>query len=290
MVRKFLVGVLLLVLAASCSDETTQQVSTSTAPVTTTPLMTSATSVTTSSTTPSTTTASMVSEGAEVWDLLYIQDSLGFQVAELYGTLAVQALGVEVNVHDRAIGDLSAVSVLAWLRDEASVWTDLVRDAEIIVFFANPNGSGTTTDIGICISASPLEREPPAHYSDEDWRPYRDVLDEIYAEIWKLREAEPVVLRAVDFYNPAISDWRQAGIEPECTAALEAMNGTIREVAEANGATVVSVYDLFNSAEHDQDPREKGYIGPDGLHATAEGAAAIADALAAVGFESTATR
>ena len=271
MVRRLLVGVLVAGLAVSCSDATTSQPSPVTSTTATQPALTP-------------------SDDIDVWDLLYIQDSLGFQVAQIYGRLAEQALGVEVNVHDRAIGDLSAVSVLTWLRDPDSVWADLVRGAEIIVFFANPNGSGTTTDIEICISASPMEREPPVHYTDEDWRPYRDVLDEIYAEIWKLRAAEPVVLRAVDFYNPAISDWRKAGIEPECTAALEAMNGTIREVAEANGATVVSVYDLFNGAGHDQDPREKGYIGPDGLHATAEGAAAIADALAAVGFESTATR
>jgi hypothetical protein len=162
-----------------------------------------------------------------------------------------------------------------------------VREAEIIVLFGNPEGSGATSDLGTCISASTLEREPPQRYSETDWQPYRDVLDEIYAEIWELRDNEPVVLLAVDFINPAISAWRQAGIESECTAALEAMNRAIREAAEDNGATLVSLYDVFNGPNHDQDPREKGWIGEDGIHPSGEGELAIAMALMDVGLHPT---
>ena len=54
------------------------------------------------------------------------------------------------------------------------------------------------------------------------------------------------------------------------------------------GRPLVSVHDLFNGPEHDEDPREKGYIGSDGIHTSAEGRAAIADALAAVGYYPTA--
>lgn len=117
------------------------------------------------------------------------------------------------------------------------------------------------------------------------------MLDTIYTEIWDLRDGEPVVLLAVDFLNPAISAWRQAGIESECTAALEAMNKAIREAAEDNGARLVSLYDVFNGPDHDhdhdQDPREKGWIGGDGIHMSPDGMTVIADALAAVGFEPT---
>lgn len=223
------------------------------------------------------------------WDLLYIQDSSGFNVADLYAERARQDLGVEINIHDQALGSLSAVTILANMQGASPTWPDLVRAAEIIVLFGNPNGSGSTADLEICISTSTEAREPPTHYSVEDWQPYRNVLDEIYAEIWKLRD-EPVVLRAVDFYNPVISDWREAGIEPERTAALEAMNRAIREAAEANGATVVSAYDLFNGVSHQEDPREKGYISSDGIHTTVEGATAIADELAAAGYEPTSPR
>lgn len=232
----------------------------------------------------STTTTLGPSEGA--WDLVYIQDSHGFYVADRYADLIEEARGVTVNVHDYAIGALTAVEVLENMRDEKpGGWADPVREAEIIVFFAGPIGSGFTADIGICFSEGTVEREPPQHYKFEDWQPYREILDEVYAEIWGLRDGEPVVLRAVDSLNPAIAWWEEAGVKTECSDALEGMNQTMREAAEANGATFVSMYDLFNGAEHDEDPREKGWIGSDGIHLNASGMDAVAEALRDSGFE-----
>ncbi len=231
--------------------------------------------------------SSTESEPAEAWDLLYISDSGGWGVADLLAERASQALGVEVRVHDESVGGfLTAASVLQRLRDEATPsYIELVRDAEIIVVYGNPEGSGFTSDIMRCISPSTEERDPPEAYSPEDWQPYRELLDEIYAEIWAIRAGAPTVLRAIDLYNPLISAWQAAGIESECTAAWESSSNVMREAAEANGATMVSTYDVLNGPEHDEDPRETGYIGSDGRHTTDEGAVAIADAIAAVGFE-----
>jgi len=47
----------------------------------------------------------------------------------------------------------------------------------------------------------------------------------------------------------------------------------------------VSLLDLFHGPGHGEDPRERGWIDTDGKHANDVGAAATADALAAVGFE-----
>lgn len=227
-----------------------------------------------------------VTGDAEEWDLVYISDSTGLGVAQRYGALAEEALGVTVNVHDRVRGGLQATKVLERIQDESNVgWAPLVREAEIIVMFGNPRQSGATSDLETCISASTVQRDPPVSYSPADWQPYRELLDEIYDEIWRQRNGEPVVLRAVDFYNPAISAWSEAGIETECVAALEAMNLTIAEAADAGGATLVSVADLFNGPSHTEDPREKGYISSDGIHTNDDGAAAIAKALAGAGFE-----
>ncbi len=91
-----------------------------------------------------------------------------------------------------------------------------------------------------------LEWEPPVVPSVEDWQPYRDVLDQVYDDIWKLREGRPVVLRAHDICNPFIAPWRELGIEPECTANWEIEMQLIQEAAEANGAVFVSFFDAFN--------------------------------------------
>ena len=224
----------------------------------------------------------------EPWDLLYISDSGGYGVANVLAQRAADQLGVEVRVHDQASGGLSAVTALARMRgEEYPDISDWVRESEIIVVYGNPEGSGVDLEIGTCVTTSLEEREPPARQTAADYQPYRDVLDEVYAQIWELREGQPTVLRAVDLYNPVISAWRAAGIEPECTQQWKLWSSVIRDAAEANGAVMVSTYDLFNGPTHDEDPREKGFIGPDGEHTTPEGATAIADAIAAEGFDPT---
>lgn len=230
-------------------------------------------------------TAEVLAPGGDALDLVYFSDSGGWGVAEKYGELAAEALGREVRVHDHAIGNLAAVRVLDMVRDSLR---EEVADAEIIVVYGNPEASGVALpqpDIGTCILTSTEQRPPPVVPTEADLQPYRTVLDDIYAEIWAARAGQPTVLRAVDLYSPVIAPWREAGIEAECVANWEVWSGVIEASAQANGATFVSTFDLFNGAAHDQDPKEKGWIGGDGQHTTEEGAAAIADALAGVGFE-----
>ena len=77
---------------------------------------------------------------------------------------------------------------------------------------------------------------------------------------------------------------REAGIEAECTATYEAEAGAIREAADEYGVAMVSVYDAFNGPDHDENPREKGYVDDDGLHASRAGASAHAEILHALGY------
>lgn len=218
-------------------------------------------------------------------DLVYFSDSGGWGVADRYAELASEALNREVRVHDHAIGGLSAVRVLDMVENSLA---EQIAEAEIIVVYGNPEGSGVEfdqPDIGTCVSTSTATREPPAVATREQWQPYRDVLDEVYDHIWKLREATPTILRAVDLYSPVLGPWKEAGIEAECIASWEMWSNVMREAARVNGAVFVSVFDTFNGANHDEDPRENGWIGGDGQHTTDDGAATIAKALAAVGFE-----
>lgn len=285
--RRIVIMVVVFVFAAvGCGgDDRADDQAQSPPDVTTTPV--AAETVTTATEAPS---AAWPDEG-EPWDLLYISDSGGWGVADLLAERAAEALGVEVRVYDHASGGLSAVTALARIRgDMYPNISDWVRESEIIVVYGNPEDSGADLEIGTCVSTSTMEREPPAPQTAGDYQPYREVLDELYAEIWKLREGTPTVLRAIDLYNPVISAWREAGIEPECTEHWELWSSVIREAAESNGAVMVSTYDLFNGPDHDEDPREKGYIGSDGEHTTPQGAAAIAAAIAAAGFESTTPR
>jgi len=95
----------------------------------------------------------------------------------------------------------------------------------------------------------------------------------------------PTVLRAYGVWMPWLSQWRQVGIVSECMANEEAVDQVRREAAEAAGAEYVSMLDVFNGPEHDEDPVEKGLIDEDGMHLNADGVRVLVEALAAAGFE-----
>jgi hypothetical protein len=48
---------------------------------------------------------------------------------------------------------------------------------------------------------------------------------------------------------------------------------------------VASFYDEFNGPNHDEDPREKGYVFGDGYHPSPEGTVVQAQVLHALGYE-----
>ncbi len=246
--------------------------------------------------TPTTTVATAVEQpgtesgpfpAGEPVDLVYISDSGSAGVAGPYAERAADALDREVRVHDHATGGV----LIDWILDSIqNRWSDEVAEAEIIVVYADNEGflPDVSPNFETCIEAGfgpSQEWQPPVVPSVEDYQAYRDVLDQIWAEIWALREGQPTILRTHDFYNPFIAPWKEAGIEPECTANWEVLSQVMREAADANGVGFAAVFDAFNGTGRDEDPREKGWIGEDGGHTSLEGQAAIADVLAAVGFE-----
>jgi len=228
---------------------------------------------------------------SEPWDLVWFSDSSGFNVADLWAAQIEEELGVEVRVHDHAVGNLSAVEVLASLDEPTDGMRRLgdtrgeVAQAEIIVIFGNPVDSGTTTDMVSCVDTSTAPRDPPTRYSSEDLEPYRDVLVSIYERVFELVGDRPVIVRTIDWPNPFITDWPLAGVEEECTAAWEAWSDSIADAAAGFGVPLVSMYDAFNGPDRTEDPRAKGYAGPDGWHPSAAGREVMVTALHEAGYE-----
>jgi hypothetical protein len=196
-------------------------------------------------------------------------------------------LGVKVRVHEfiefGAGG--SAANVLTRLQDDADV-RRAVAAAEVILVYGNPSGSGVPTDTeDVCLSTSRAKRQPPGLLSRADLRPYRALLMKIYRTVFDLRAGRPTVVRAMDLYNPTISDWRAAGIAPECTANWEAVSTAAREVAGQNDVPFASMYDAFNGPGHDKDPRARGLVlAPGGIHTTSKGQALMTATLDALGY------
>ena len=221
---------------------------------------------------------------SEPWDLVWISDSMGEQVAYRWADQIEEAEGVEVRVHDYVIGFLSMEKAQQMITNDATIREE-AADAEIIVVYGNNSDTGPADYSGTCHTPSPTPRDPPNAYTQADFAPYGDALRGIYDVIFELRAGQPTVIRAFDVFNGMIADWREAGIEPECTAFWDSESEVLREAADDYGVAMASFYDEFNVPDHDEDPREKGYISVDGFHASTEGVAVQAEILHALGYE-----
>ena len=225
----------------------------------------------------------------EEWDMVYISDSTGFGVPDKFAANIERDTGKQVVVHNWMQGGLSAISVLNKL--DAEPWfrnlNEDIAEAEVIIFFANPQGDpakGGITSGGLGPCRNSLSCKLPEDCSPEFHATYIENLKKIYQEIFALRAGQATIIRATDFYNPLISEHQACGTEDACTECWEGFNTSIHQAAEAYGIPVVSVYDLFNGPEHNQDPRVKGYIIRDGRHTTESGQQAIADLLSQTGY------
>lgn len=222
---------------------------------------------------------------SEPWDLVWISDSMGAGVAQRWADRIEETEGVEVRVHDRYKSEMSLVEVRDWLSDDGAAIRDEVAGAEIIVVFGNGSDSGPADYSGTCHVVSPTPRDPPNLYTPADFAPYGDALRDIYEVVFELRAGQPTVIRTFDVFAGMSVDWREAGIEAECTAFWESESEALREAAGDYGVAMVSFYDEFNGVDHDEDPREKGYISIDGYHASPEGVYFQVEVLHTLGYD-----
>jgi dienelactone hydrolase len=257
----------------SCSDD--EQKSSTTQDQTTVAVEDDTTTPTTDD--QSTSATSLPATSTEPWDLLYISDSSGWEVGEVYAELAADELGVEVRLIDWRVGGLSMLEAIRMIADDPQT----VADAEIIVLWANPIGAGIP-DSSNCVRTPHVP--PTEALTVDDWAPFGALFEQAFADIWAARDGVPVVLRATDLYVPILAEWEEFGATEVCTTTFETMSDAIRLAAESSGATMVSAFDALNGPNHDIDFAQAGYLSDD-MHLNAAGGAVVAEALAAEGFE-----
>ena len=229
-----------------------------------------------------TTTKLPQGQGA-VWNLVVIGDSSLWGVGEAFASQIEKDVGVKVVLEDFALPVLSAGAVLKILQTEESAkLNDALREAEVVVMFVNPVDSidpEKPLDLSCYVSIAPSSCNPA---SFERWT---SDLKAIWAEIFKLRQGQQTILRATDNYNPLVSPWNEHYIFEACTECWVNMSNAARLAAETYNIPFVSRLDAFNGLNHDEDPREKGYIRSDGVHLSDLGSQYTAELLSQMGYE-----
>ncbi len=223
----------------------------------------------------------------EAWDLVWISDSSGWGVAEIYAAMVEEDTGIKVNVHDNWIGHLPAGEVLKALNGEATNSLTLeklagqIKEAEIIIFYANPEQSIDELSPGDwhCIPGP-----KPYVNSCPSFDVYKQHLQQIFKKMFELRDGQPTIIRAYDAYNPLIARFHEVGVYEACKACWLAYNDAIHTAASSFDIPVGKVLEAWNGPEFDQDPVARG-LTSDGIHPNEIGAAIIAQTIRELGYE-----
>jgi len=226
----------------------------------------------------------------EQWDLLWISDSSGWGVAEIYAAYIEEDTGIPVNVYDYWDGGLSAGTILDILEGgnhpdvELDKIPELIPEVEVIVFYANPEESVDADDpMDWNCGQSPLKTYVNTCEMDT-FALYTQHLESIYEHIFELRDGRPLIIRAYDAYNPALARWEKDGTFDACQVCWGNYNTAIHQAAAKFNIPVAKVYDAWNGPDHDQDPNVKGYT-KDGIHPNELGAQVIAEELRKLGYD-----
>jgi len=114
---------------------------------------------------------------------------------------------------------------------------------------------------------------------------YRADLNAIITEIFSLRKGQPTIIRAMNSYNPLISEWKKRGLYDKYKPCWDAFNATLAQAATERKIPVADVHSAFNGSNHEQDHRDKGYLEADGIHANETGDQVMVDILKKLGYE-----
>jgi len=219
-----------------------------------------------------------------VWDLVVIGDSSMWGLGEALEAQIEEDVDVQVDLHLWIYPGYSLGSALRMLENnEDKGLTPLLREAEYVVIWANPNDSMNpdVPDESNCRGYSKMVGPcPPEAYEN-----FTADLQTFYARVFELRDGQPTIVRGLDLYMPLISSWVKQDKLEACTACWEVLSDATRQAADAYNIPFLSRYDAFNGPDHYEDPREKGLIMSDGVHPTELAAEYTADLLSEMGYD-----
>jgi hypothetical protein len=221
--------------------------------------------------------------GDEEWDLVVMGDCQVFRLMPRYAEHLARDLGVEIEVHDWARGELGSSRLLEDLRTNPELRRD-IGEAEVVIFdmmptaLQNPANRYSFGSPGACGGTDNQD------CLREALQEYKADTDAIIAEIVSLRSPSEALLRTMDIHEFMAQDWEAAGSFDVVNSYKQAANEHIIQVAGEHHIPVARVYAAFRGPDGDEDPVDKGYV-YDGLHPTEEGADLLAELFRELGYE-----
>jgi hypothetical protein len=213
--------------------------------------------------------------GADQWDYVMLGSSFTWGVGPFLAEHLENDLGVKVEVHDYTVGSQDPFGLISALKVRPPV-LEAVQEAEMITLCIGGKSPPPST-VEVCSGSG-------GGVNTDLIQGFRENYDALLDELALHADPSEKLVRVLTMYNPTYADWKAAGSYAACQPLWEDLNEQIVESATAHGYQVVDVYSLFNGEDHQEDPREKGWIGLDGEHTSEAGQAAIADLIRSAGY------
>lgn len=228
-----------------------------------------------------------------VADLVLMGDSVLLQAGPAIKGRFGDELGVTLFLHDWINPDLAdyqaggrgggerSADLLARLRTDDRLRAD-VREAKVIVF---------DVPFGVLNDRCPDPTVPASDVKacfDQVLPGYRADVDAIFEEVVALRDPADAIIRATDVWQFLWPTFHQAGTYDAARPAWQLMNEAVADAAARHGIPLLRAYDLFTGPDGDRDPVAAGDVEADEFHLTGQGVRRFVDALADLGFATTA--
>jgi len=258
-------------------------------PPTLTPIPPTPTPIPTNTPLPPTATAT-VTEVGESWDYVALGDStpdcFGVKLSECYVNLYAEHierdLGVEVTVHNWAVGGAGVSYILDALRTNQEL-RDAISEAEVITIWAwwgNDLGRELSWyNTGYCGGEDNLDCIREAVPS------VKANFDAMIAEILSLRSTTDTIIRIANVGNPFVDEWKEQGIFEDLKSLIDdVIVEHMIQSASKHDIPIVDSYSVLNGPNGDQ-PIDPRYSQADGVHLNAAGHALLAELHRELGYE-----
>ncbi|MFN2303139.1 MAG: hypothetical protein ACK2TV_05335 [Anaerolineales bacterium] len=228
----------------------------------------------------------------DTWDMLWLSDSSGWVVTDIYARFIEEDNDVKVNVTSNY--SFSVGEILQGLKGEQESshfllknLSERIAESEVIVIYGNPEDSvDPSNPWDFNCGQSSLNNCYVNNCSMDSFSQYISDLEEIYSLIFQIRKGKPTIIRAIDAYNPhLVSHCLPDGAFEECVACWENYNTAMHEAADKMGVPIAHVFDAWNGVDHTENPVEKGYTEEDNEHPSELGATVTAQLLREIGYE-----
>jgi hypothetical protein len=218
------------------------------------------------------------------WDYVAFGESITSGMTKRYAKILEQDLGVTIVLHDWQFTNAHSSDLLEKIRTDEQLRQDL-QGAEVITLNIPLGAIATAMRTYAYGGLGECGGEDNQDCIQEAFSIYMADTEQIIAEIVSLRKPSEALIRIIDTWQLKVRETKGTGSFGMYNQYWREANAHIVDEASIYGIPVAHVFDAFMGEGGNEDPRDLGLVGSDGLHPTKDGSDLMAELLRDLGYD-----